>query len=76
MYHASNYLSKAVDARYQAPEIMVDNMQQGCNGLWDGSGFYEYTNMDTGEYRKRRLGEFAALMRHLDLLRKRWEHEG
>jgi 3-hydroxybutyryl-CoA dehydrogenase len=71
LYHASNYLSKAVDARYQAPEIVVENMQQGRNGLRDGVGFFDYSEVDTGAYRKRRLGEFVALMKHLDLLPKR-----
>jgi 3-hydroxybutyryl-CoA dehydrogenase len=71
LYHASNYLSKAVDTRYQAPEIVVENMQQGRNGLRDGVGFFDYSEVDTGAYRKRRLGEFVALMKHLDLLPKR-----
>lgn len=71
LYYASNYLSKAVDPRYQAPDIVVDNMQQGRNGLRDGIGFYDFADIDIGEYRRQRLGEFVALLQHLHLLPKR-----
>ena len=75
LYYASNYLSQAVDQRYQAPKVVVENMEQGRNGVRDGVGFFDYSGVDTGAYRKRRLGEFVALMKHLDLLPKRPQRE-
>ena len=48
LYYVSNYLSKAVDPCYQAPDIVVGNMQQGRNGLRDGIGFYDFATLTLG----------------------------
>jgi 3-hydroxybutyryl-CoA dehydrogenase len=68
LYYASDYLSKAIGPRYEAPEIVRDNMRAGKNGVRDGVGFYDYNNIDTAEYRGTRLRDFVALLQYKDLL--------
>lgn len=68
LYYASDYLSKTVDpARYKAPDIVDDHMKSGRNGMRDGAGFYDWANIDAGEYRRKRLGAFVSLLKALDL---------
>lgn len=68
LYYASNYLSEAIDPRFKAPDVVVDNMQKGRNGLRDGVGFYDFSKIDVGEYRRQRLTDFVAMLKHRDLL--------
>lgn len=71
LYYASDYLSKTVDAdRYKAPEIVDRHMAEGRNGLRDGAGFYDWSGIDAGEYRQKRLGAFVSLLKALDLAPK------
>lgn len=71
LYYASDYLSKTVDAdRYKAPEIVDRHMAEGRNGLRDGAGFYDWSGVDAGEYRQKRLGAFVSLLKALDLAPK------
>lgn len=71
LYYASDYLSKTVDAdRYKAPAIVDRHMTEGRNGLREGAGFYDWSGVDAGEYRKRRLGAFVSLLKALDLAPK------
>lgn len=68
LYYASDYMSKAIDAdRYQAPDIVKDNMHQNRNGLKDGEGFFDYKSMDIDAYRRDRLSSFISLLKHLSL---------
>ncbi len=68
LYYASDYLSKAIGPRYQAPGIVRDNMRAGKNGVRDGEGFFDYRNIDTSEYRGNRLKDFVALLQYKNLL--------
>lgn len=68
LYYASNYLSEAIDPRFKAPDVVVDNMKNSRNGLRDGVGFYDFSKMDVAEYRKQRLTDFVAMLKHRDLL--------
>lgn len=68
LYYASNYLAKAVDSRYQAPDIVASNMQNNRNGLRDGVGFFDYQDVDADAYRKRRMNDFVRMLDHVDSL--------
>lgn len=68
LYYASDYLSKAVDPhRYAAPRSVVENMESGRNGMREGAGFYDWSNVDVPDYRAKRLGAFVELLKALDL---------
>lgn len=71
LYYASDYLSKAVDPqRYAAPRSVVENMESGRNGMREGAGFYDWSNVDVPGYRAKRLGAFVELLKALDLAPK------
>lgn len=71
LYYASDYLGKTVDpARYQAPNIIHDNMKNGRNGIADGQGFYDYADRDVENYRRERISSFVGLLHHLKLAPK------
>ena len=59
-----------VNYRYKAPEIVDRHMAEGRNGLRDGAGFYDWSGIDAGEYRQKRLGAFVSLLKALDLAPK------
>jgi 3-hydroxybutyryl-CoA dehydrogenase len=69
LYYASGHLSRTIDAdRYRVPAIVERNMREGRNGVREGSGFYEYANVDVEAYRRERLTRFVELVRHVGLL--------
>jgi len=69
LYYASQYLRQALDSeRYAAPDVVDRNMAEGRLGLRSGQGFYDFRQRDTEAYRRERLSEFVALLRHLELL--------
>ena len=68
LYFADQYLSEKVDARYTAPDIVVSNMKNQKNGIRDGVGFFNYTDVDITEYRERRMKDFVSLLSHRNLL--------
>jgi len=71
LYYGSRYLSEAVDKdRYTTPAIVEENLKHRRNGLRDGRGLYEYRNIDVSDYRKSRLSDFVAMLKHLDLAPK------
>jgi len=39
-------------------------MKAGLNGVREGPGFFDYSGMDTTEYRQKRLREFVELLSH------------
>jgi len=59
LYYASRYLSGALSSRFESPQVIADNMQNGRNGLRDGQGFYDYRDKDVDAYKQQRLGEFV-----------------
>ncbi len=68
LYYASKYLSDAVDKRYEAPDVVVNNMHEQRNGLRDGVGFFNYADTDVDAYRKKRMNDFVAMLRHSNAL--------
>lgn len=69
LYYASQHLSRTVNAdRYAVPEIIAHNMEHGKNGVREGVGFYDYSDMDVPAYRRNRMEKFVGLLAHLDLL--------
>ncbi len=72
LYYASRYMSGAMESdRFSAPQIVEDNMAAGRNGLRDGQGFLNYEGLDVPAYQRERLGQFVAMLRHLDKLPER-----
>ena len=64
LFYASRYMTEAMkDNRFEAPQIVKDNMAAGRNGLRDGKGFYDFSAMDVPAYRRERL---AAFLKALD----------
>ncbi|MCU4317076.1 3-hydroxybutyryl-CoA dehydrogenase [Acinetobacter bereziniae] len=59
LYYASQYLQRELGDRYQAPEIIADNMRQQRNGLREKQGFYNYDQVDIADYKKKVLHQFA-----------------
>lgn len=59
LYYASHYLSGALAPRFESPQVIADNMQNGRNGLRDGQGFYDYRDVDIEAYKQQRLGAFV-----------------
>ncbi|MDP6689871.1 MAG: 3-hydroxybutyryl-CoA dehydrogenase [Alphaproteobacteria bacterium] len=69
LYHASRYLAKNLGSeRYNSPQNVLDNMEQGRRGLRDGKGFYDFDAMDVPAYLRDQQARFVALFKHLDLL--------
>lgn len=67
LYYASRYMADSTGQdRFEAPEIIQQNMANGRNGLLDGAGFMNYEGMDVPAYQKERIGAFAEMLRHLD----------
>lgn len=68
LHYASAYLSRTIGDRYIAPEIIGENMRTGKNGLRDGRGFFDYSGIDIDTYRRQRMLDFVALLKHRNLL--------
>lgn len=70
LHHASRYMADATgESRFEAPEIITRNMDEGRIGLSTGQGFLNYEGMDIPEYRRQRLSAFVAMLRHMNMLR-------
>ncbi|HKT92684.1 MAG TPA: 3-hydroxybutyryl-CoA dehydrogenase [Paraburkholderia sp.] len=67
LYYASHYLAKEVGQRFEPAAIVTRHMEEGRDGIRDGKGFYDYSDVEVPEYVKRRLGEFGRLLEHLGL---------
>ena len=69
LHHASRYMADATgEDRFEAPEIIKRNMEEGRIGLRTGQGFLDYEGMDVPAYRRERLSAFVGMLRHLGLL--------
>ena len=71
LFYASNYLSKKLGKRFEAPSIIEQNMKDGKDGLRDRMGFFNYENMNLEEYRNRRTKELLALLLDRNLINSR-----
>ncbi len=71
LYYASNYLADNIDRdRFAVPDIVNRNMAENRRGLRDGTGFYDWKNIDTDAYRNEKMASFVHLLQHLDLMPK------
>ncbi|MDP4594584.1 MAG: 3-hydroxyacyl-CoA dehydrogenase NAD-binding domain-containing protein, partial [Beijerinckiaceae bacterium] len=70
LYYASRYLSGAFNnPRFEAPEIVKKNMDEGRIGMKSGAGFYDFAAMDMDAYRRERLGAFLKSLQSAGLAR-------
>ena len=70
LHHASREMSESIDAaRYAAPPIIGQMMQEGRLGLKSGSGFYDHAGRDAAAYRGDVLTRVLGLLRHAGLWR-------
>ncbi|MBB4122473.1 3-hydroxybutyryl-CoA dehydrogenase [Martelella radicis] len=70
LYYASRYLQGALETdRFEAPEIVQRNMEEGRIGMKTGQGFYDYGEMDVDAYRKDRLKAFIQAVDRAGLKR-------
>jgi 3-hydroxybutyryl-CoA dehydrogenase len=70
LYYASRYMADAMrDKRFEAPQIVHDNMAGGRNGLRDKKGFYDYAGVDVRAYRRERLAAFLRALNEAGLAR-------
>ena len=69
LYHASRYLAETIDTvRFDSPDVVRENMAAGRNGMRDGQGFYDWSNIDVDAFRADRLTALTNLLGHLELL--------
>jgi len=66
--YASQHLSRTIDSRFAAPEIVESNMNNNKNGVRDGEGFFNYQQINVDEYRQKRMKEFVSLLKYRQLL--------
>jgi 3-hydroxybutyryl-CoA dehydrogenase len=70
LYYASRYMAAATgEDRFKAPAAVEENMAQGRIGMKTGQGFYDWSGVDVEAHRKRRIGEFVGILRHLDQIK-------
>ncbi len=71
LYHASNYMSTAMNSdRFAAPEIVKSNMHNNRLGLRTGQGFFDYDKVDVARYREEKLSAFLKLLKDNDLVKE------
>ncbi len=75
LFYASDYLSKKLGKRFEAPSIIEQNMKDGKDGLRDRMGFFSYENMDLEEYRNRRTKDLLSLLLDRNLINSRTNKE-
>lgn len=68
-YASRSMVAATGDQRFAAPRVVEDNMTAGRIGMKTGEGFYDWRGRDVDAHRRRRLGEFLALLRHLGQVR-------
>ena len=70
LHYASRYMADATgEKRFEAPDIIGRNMEEGRIGLRTGAGFLDYEGVDVAAYQRERLTRFVGMLRHMDLLR-------
>ncbi len=67
LFYASHYLAREIAPRFEPARAVIDNMEQGRDGLRTRKGFYDYANVDVPDYVHRRVQSFGALLDHLGL---------
>ncbi len=67
LFYASHYLAREIAPRFEPAQAVIDNMEQGRDGLRTRKGFYDYADVDVADYVHRRVQSFGALLDHLGL---------
>ncbi|MGH8210623.1 MAG: 3-hydroxybutyryl-CoA dehydrogenase [Steroidobacteraceae bacterium] len=71
LYYGVSHLARTVDEhRFAVPQLAIENMHAGRNGIRDGVGYYDWANIDIAAYRRERLAKLVDLLRFMDLLPK------
>ena len=69
LHHASRYMADATgEDRFEAPDIIGRNMEEGRIGLRSGQGFLDYEGLDVPAYQRERLAAFVAMLKHMGML--------
>lgn len=69
LYYASHYLAKALDDPCRAPPAIVDRyMAEGRAGLRAGKGFFDWSGVDAGNYRRDVMRRQLSLLQLLGLV--------
>ena len=70
-FYGCHYMAKALASPRHAPPPELDAlMEEGKRGLREGHGYYDWRNIDTDAYRRRRFAEFVRLFGYLGDLPK------
>jgi len=70
LYYASRYLAQALDdPRFAPPDIVVQHMNEGANGLRDGKGFFDWASVDQAAYGREVLARLVGMLRYSGHLR-------
>ncbi|MEL7564194.1 MAG: 3-hydroxybutyryl-CoA dehydrogenase [Dehalobacterium sp.] len=70
LYYAGHNLHKTLgEDRFLPPKVIVQNMEQGRNGIKSGKGFFDYSQCDLTKYQEETLTKFVDLLKHLGLMR-------
>ncbi|WP_321815500.1 MULTISPECIES: 3-hydroxybutyryl-CoA dehydrogenase [unclassified Paraburkholderia] len=67
LFYASHYLAREIAPRFEPAQAVVENMEQGRDGLRTLKGFYDYADVDVPAYVRQRVQSFGALLDHLGL---------
>jgi len=62
LYYASRYLAEEIGERFAPPDVVIEHMHGGRDGLRDGKGFYDYAGVNVPAYMQKRLGEFGRAL--------------
>ena len=68
LHHASREMGESISAeRYKAPQVIQTMMDENRLGLKTGSGFYDYSDKDSSQYRHDVLARTLSQLRHSGL---------
>ena len=70
LYYANSYLCKELGERFKVPGIVEEQMKKGNLGLKTGKGIYNFSGIDIKKYKTKKMANFVALLKHMDLMPK------
>ena len=69
LYYASSSMARALNApRYEPPELIRRQMEEGKRGAREGEGLYDWRSRDLNDYQRDLFGRFVAIFTYLKLL--------
>ena len=67
LYHGGRYLAEALDSPAHAPpESVTRMMRAGRKGMREGRGYYDFSDIDTGEWQREKLSRLVMLLEWLE----------